>query len=89
MIVGVVVRSQSGKFVDVFIGNDGRLYCQVQYHKEDASQEYRPQVDDTLLQLRDQLNGHSKSCVWKYFLDYQFDEVYNLFEQMVERCQGI
>lgn len=89
MIAGVVVHSQGDKVIDVFIGYDGRLYCQAQYHKEDATLENRPQVDDNLLQLRDQLNGHSKSCVWKYFQDYQFDEVYNLFEQMVERCQGI
>lgn len=89
MIAGVAVRSQSGKVIDVFIGYDGKLYCQVQYHKVDSTQDSRPQVDDTLMQLRDKLNGHSKSSVWKYFQDYQFDEVYSLFDQMVERCQNL
>ena len=68
----------------VRINEDSRLYCQVEF--EDESE-----VKNTpLMTLNDILPSSDKecTCIWKYFGCDDYNQVFELFCKVVERCKG-
>jgi hypothetical protein len=81
----------SGKKVNVFIHEDAQLYCQVQFDT-DLPQEERKVENSKIMTLKDILPEPKKNpndCVWKYFSKDDYDGVFNLFIEVVERCKKL
>ncbi len=74
-----------GKPTDLFIGYNGRLYCQIEYsnklplaERNIANASWQPVVKDILPRP-------SNDCMWEYFNKYEFEAVYQRFTEVVER----
>ena len=81
------------KKTNVVIGVDNHgLYCQVQIDNE-IPQEHRQIKDgEKLMSLRDSLTEPARkvnNCIWKYFPQDDYDNVFNLFLEIVERCKKL
>ena len=68
----------------------GQLFCQVEFDK--TLKEDQRKINDTkLATLKELLPEHPESenwnCIWKWFGHDDYDEVFNLFCKVVERCQ--
>ena len=65
-----------GKKVNVIINDNGQLYCQVQFDTNLPQEERKPKKNPN-------------DCVWKYFSKDDYDGVFNLFLEVVERCKKL
>ena len=79
-----VTKGCGGKAIQLFIGYDGRLYCQAQL---DDSLAYNERlIEDTkLLSLKDILPSKNQDCIWKYFDPLDFDGVFDCFVNVLKR----
>lgn len=80
-----------GKKVNVIINDNGQLYCQVQFDTN-LPQEERKVENTKIMTLKDVLPEPKKNpndCIWKYFSKDDYDGVFNLFIEVVERCKKI
>lgn len=79
-----VTKECGGKAIQLFIGYDGRLYCQAQL---DDSLAYNERlIEDTkLLSLKDILPSKNQDCIWKYFDPLDFDGVFDCFVNVLKR----
>lgn len=87
----VSFNSINGKKVNVIINEDNQLYCQVQFDT-DLPQEERKVENTKIMALKDVLPEPKKNpndCVWKYFSKDDYDGVFNLFLEVVERCKKL
>lgn len=87
----VTFDSIDGKKLNVIINFNGQLYCQVQFDNE-LSQEDRKVENSKIMTLRDKLPEPTRKpndCIWKYFPQDDYDSVFNLFVEIVERCKKL
>ena len=76
----------SNKKVVVLINeNRSGLYCQVQYDIKEAN---RAIAGTWIENLKDILPEYSNDCVWKYIPCDNYDEVYNLFLNVISRIRN-
>ena len=78
-----------GKKVDIFISEDSKgLYCQVEFSP--SLQEEERGINGTCIEkLKDLLPSCNTHCVWKYISPLEFDEVFQLFVDVVNRCKQL
>lgn len=70
------------KPINIFIFEDSKLYCQVQF---DQSSDQK-MIQGTVIEIfNDLLPDHNDHCVWKYFQRHNYSDVFTLFQQVVER----
>ena len=91
-LTDVTFDSINYKKTNVVIGVDNNgLYCQVQIDNE-IPQENR-QIDvEKFRSLRKSLTEPARkvnNCIWKYFPQDDYDNVFNLFLEIVERCKKL
>lgn len=73
------------KKINVLINEDSKgLYCQVQF---DPKEKERTIAGTWIESLKDILPKSSGDCVWKYIPCNNYDEVYNLFVDVIKRCK--
>jgi hypothetical protein len=87
----VSFNSINGKKVNVIINDNGQLYCQVQFDTN-LPQEERKVENTKIMALKDILPEPKKNpndCIWKYFSKDDYDGVFNLFLEVVERCKNL
>lgn len=87
----VSFNSINGKKVNVIINDNGQLYCQVQFDTN-LPQEERKVENTKIMALKDVLPEPKKNpndCIWKYFSKDDYDGVFNLFLEVVERCKNL
>lgn len=86
-LTDVTLTTTDGKDICVFISNerDQKLYCQVEYSR-DIPQEERVIAGSDIVSLKDILPDSNNHCVWKYITRHEYDEVFNLFVKVVNRC---
>ena len=86
----VSFNSINGKKVNVIINENNQLYCQVQFDT-DLPQEERKVENTKIMKLTDVLpqQNNNHDCVWKYFSKDDYDGVFNLFLEVVERCKKL
>ena len=77
-----------GKKVDIFISSDSKMYCQVEFSPS-LPQEERDINGTCIEKLKDLLPSCNTNCVWKYIPPLEFDEVYKLFVDVVNRCKQL
>ena len=77
-----------GKKVDIFISSDSKMYCQVEFSPS-LPQEERDINGICIEKLKDLLPSCNTNCVWKYIPPLEFDEVYQLFVDVVNRCKQL
>lgn len=77
-----------GKKVDIFISSDSKMYCQVEFSPS-LPQEERDINGTCIEKLKDLLPSCNTNCVWKYIPPLEFDEVYQLFVDVVNRCKQL
>ena len=81
-----------GKKVNVIINDNGQLYCQVQFDTN-LPQEERKVENTKIMTLKDILPEPKKNpndyCIWKYFSTDDYDGVFDLFIEVVERCKKL
>ena len=70
----------------VIIGDDGSLYCQIEYDKN-LSEEERKIKDKEPYKLRENktLNDENEFQIWKYY-GYDYEGVFKCFCDVIERC---
>ena len=74
------------KKTNILINEDSKgLYCQVQFDHEEKE---RAIVGTWIETLKDILPKSSGDCVWKYIPCNNYDEVYNLFVEVIKRCKS-
>lgn len=72
-----------GKKVDVYISANSKLYCQVEFNPSSP-------IDGTCIEkLIDILPSRGDNCVWKYIAPHDYDEVFQLFIKVVNRCKQL
>ena len=87
----VSFNSINGKKVNVIINDNGQLYCQVQFDTN-LPQEERKVENTKIMTLKDILPEPKKNpndCIWKYFSTDDYDGVFDLFIEVVERCKKL
>lgn len=77
-----------GKKVDIFISSNSKMYCQVEFSPS-LPQEERDINGTCIEKLKDLLPSCNTNCVWKYIPPLEFDEVYQLFVDVVNRCKQL
>lgn len=77
-----------GKKVNIFISSDSKMYCQVEFSPS-LPQEERDINGTCIEKLKDLLPSCNTNCVWKYIPPLEFDEVYQLFVDVVNRCKQL
>ena len=77
-----------GKKADIFINSNPRLYCQLEFSPS-LPQEDRNILGTCIENLKDILPDRNNLCVWKYFSPHEYDEVFQLFIKVVDRCKQI
>lgn len=75
-----------GKKVDIFINSNPKMYCQVEFSPS-LPQEERDINGTFIEKLKDLLPSCNTNCVWKYISPFEFDEVFQLFIEVVNRCK--
>lgn len=75
-----------GKKVDIFISSNSKMYCQVEFSPS-LPQEERDINGTCIEKLKDLLPSCNTNCVWKYISPLEFDEVFQLFIEVVNRCK--
>lgn len=80
-----------GKKTDIFIQeeNNGKLYCQIEFSTElDDEERY---IEGTKIQtLSDILpKPQNGTCLFKYIEPHEYDEVFQLFVDVVNRCKQL
>lgn len=78
-----------GKKVDIFISeNKEGLYCQVEFSP--SLQEEERDINGTCIEkLKGLLPSFDNKHVWKYISHLEFDEVFQLFVDVVNRCKQL
>ena len=67
------------KPINIFIFEDSKLYCQVQFDDQQL-------IKGTIIEkFSDMLPDFNNHCVWKYFQRHKYSDVFTLFQQVVER----
>ena len=83
-----IAESRTEEKVDIFISRDSRLYCQVEFSL--SLQEEERDINGTCVEkLKDLLPSCNNICVWKYISPLEFDEVFQLFVDVVNRCKQL
>ena len=77
-----------GKKVDIFISSNSKMYCQVEFSPS-LPQEERDINGTCIEKLKDLLPSCDANCVWKYISPLEFDEVFQLFVDVVNRCKQL
>lgn len=77
-----------GKKADIFINSNSRLYCQLEFSPS-LPQEDRNILGTCIENLKDILPDRDNLHVWKYFSPHEYDEVFQLFIEVVDRCKQI
>jgi hypothetical protein len=85
--VSLIDSSNKKVFVYIYKDNNG-LYCQVEYDNS-LPKEERAIEGSFIESLIDLLPRKEWYCVWKYISSENYDEVYSLFCDVVERCKAI
>lgn len=85
--VSLIDSSNKKVFVYIYKDNNG-LYCQVEYDNS-LPKEERAIEGSFIESLIDLLPRKEWYCVWKYIPSENYDEVYSLFCDVVERCKAI
>lgn len=77
------------KKANVLISEDSKgLYCQVQFDR--IYEEKDRLIAETWIEtLEDILPKSGKDCIWEYFPHHNYDEVYGLFVDVVNRCKAL
>lgn len=71
----------------VRINEDSRLYCQVEF--EDGSEVKNTPLMNLYDMLPEPRNEEKiNNCIWKYFGSDDYNQVFDLFCKVVERCKG-
>jgi hypothetical protein len=80
--IGVVFKMHNKKVLIRINEEKNQLYCQAEYLKEDLG------IADTSLEksVKELLPSANKSCRWKYFPIDDYDEVFDCFQKVVEKC---
>lgn len=77
------------KKANVLISEDSKgLYCQVQFDRI-YEEEDRLIAETWIETLEDILPKSGKDCIWEYFPHHNYDEVYSLFVDVVNRCKAL
>ena len=90
--VDVCLLYTDGRKIYVRINEEGgRLFCQ-EKKKKNLKEDQRKINDTKLATLEDKLSEHPESenwnCIWEWFGHDDYDEVFNRFCEVVERCQN-
>lgn len=73
----------NGEKVLLYIAENNQLYCQINFDS-------RKNIYDTkIMNLKDILPEEHATARWKYFPSTDFDGVYDLFIEVVNRCRDI
>ena len=72
------------KPINIFIFEDSKLYCQVQFD-ESPKNEQRLIKGTIIEKFSDLLPDSNNHCVWKYFQRHNYSDVFTLFKQVVDR----
>ncbi len=73
-----------GKETHIFIGYNGRLYCQIEYNCELSNEERNIENSSLLPIVRPKLSEENWWCIWRYFNAMDFDGVYACFKEVIE-----
>lgn len=84
--VSLIDSNNKKVFVYIFKDNNG-LYCQVEYDNS-LPKEDRAIEGSFIESLIDILPRKAWHCVWKYIPSENYEEVYSLFCDVVERCKA-
>lgn len=88
----VTFDSISGKRMNVIINESKRdgLYCEI-HTDPNLSQEERKIENTKVMELKLQgvLPSQGYECIWKYLPNDDYDGVFNLFLEIVERCKKL
>lgn len=85
----VTIDMINGKRVIALISQEKtQLYCQVQFD-DSLPQEERNIENTKLMTLKDILPINNWWCIYKYFPQDDYDGVFNLFIEVVERCKKL
>lgn len=85
----VTIDLINGKRVIALISQERtQLYCQVQFDY-DLPQKERNIENSKLMTLKDILPDYNWWCIYKYFQQADYDGVFNLFIEVVERCKKL
>ena len=84
--VSLIDSNNKKVFVYIFKDNNG-LYCQVEYDNS-LPKEDRAIAGSFIESLIDILPRKAWHCVWKYIPSENYEEVYSLFCDVVERCKA-
>lgn len=68
----------------VYIGFDGKLYCQIEYDSKLSDEERKIEKNTLLPIIRPTLNKENWWCIWRYFDATDFNGVYNCFKNVVK-----
>ena len=85
----VTIEMIKGKRVIALISKEKtQLYCQVQF--DDSLPQKERNIENTkLMTLKDILPINNWWCIYKYFQQDDYDGVFNLFIEVVERCKKL
>ena len=87
--VDVTIDMINGKRVIALISQERtQLYCQVQFD-DSLPQKERNIENSKLMTLKDILPLNNWWCIYKYFQQDDYDGVFNLFIEVVERCKKL
>lgn len=80
----------NGKKTNVVIGveKDERLYCEIHFNLL-LPQEDRKIENTKILELKDVLIEQNDDGIWKFFEKDDYEGVFNLFIEVVERCKKL
>ena len=85
----VTIDLINGKRVIALISQEkNQLYCQVQFD-DSLPQDERNIEKSKLMTLTDILPTYNWWCVYKYYQQDDYDGVFNLFIEVVERCKKL
>lgn len=71
--------------INIFIFEDSKLYCQVQFDTSLYKDEQRLIKGTIIEKFGDMLPDSNNHCIWKYFQRHNYSDVFTLFQQVVEQ----
>ena len=85
-LTDVTIEIEANKPINIFIGigNDNQLFCQVQFDKK--SQQVKGTIIDAFRDLLPLSNDH---CVWKYFPQHNYSDVFSCFCEVVNKFKEL